>query len=209
VDGWVKAGDLVVGDKVLLSDGVWMTIGRVNRTPAGARVHNFEVAQNHNYYVSDLAILTHNTCEPGDGISNRTSGKPEYLRKIEAGNNFNRARTFDYPVRELYLEKASGNGYWILDAYRPGREVISRKFTQFAAITEATGVGYIKELVKKYPVNARIANVRSTPPRLRGQRLQGQLILEVPVQSGQIPQSVLDEARGSGVLIRDVFGRTY
>jgi hypothetical protein len=128
---------------------------------------------------------------------------------VEAGNDFNRARTFDYPHRELYVEKTAGEGYWRLDGYSPGREIVSRKLTQFGKIEEATGVKYIGELRSKYPANAKIAKVASTPPYLRGQRLQGQLIMEVPVQTGPIPQAVLDAARRSGVLIRDVFGKVY
>lgn len=42
-----------------------------------------------------------------------------------------------------------------------------------------------------------------------GKRLDGDYILEVPVQVNPIPQSVLDYAREQGVRIRDVEGRLY
>src|SRR5262249_50845303 len=124
------------------------------------------------------------------------------------GRNFNKARLFDYEHRELYVERPGG-GYYILDAYDTRRgEIVSRKSTQFSQISEETGVEYINELARKYPVGARIANVPSSGP-MAGQRLTGQQILEVPVQQGPVPKVVQDAAKAKGIVIRDVFGNVY
>jgi hypothetical protein len=136
-------------------------------------------------------------------------GAPARSGQLELGNNFNKARVFDYPHREIYVEKPSGKGYWRLDGYHHEKEIVSRKETQLADIGVKTGVNYIKELHAKYPVNAKIANVRSMPPELSGLRLKGKLIVEVPRQVRPIPQQVLDVAEENNVTIRDVFGRVY
>jgi hypothetical protein len=44
---------------------------------------------------------------------------------------------------------------------------------------------------------------------LAGSTLQGQYILEVPVQVNPVPQAVLDSANNAGVLIRDINGKIY
>jgi hypothetical protein len=135
------------------------------------------------------------------------SGKPEWLRRVERGNDFNRARAFDYEYREVYIENPNG-GYFRLDGYNPQQEIVSRKLTQLWEVDADTGVGYVKELAQKYPAGARIANVPSSGP-LAGQRLQGQQILEVPFQTQAVPQPVLDAAQQEGILIRDVYGNVY
>ena len=61
--------------------------------------------------------------------------------------------------------------------------------------TKSTGIGYIKEAVSKYSPGVVIPNVPSTPAPLRGRKLEGKLILEVPAQVNPIPQSVLRAAR--------------
>lgn len=138
------------------------------------------------------------------------TGKPAWLQKVEEGQAFNNARAFDYPYREVYIEKPGGKkGYYKVDGYDPVRgEIVSRKLTDFSRISSQTGVEYVNELARKYPPGARIANVPSSGP-LAGQRLRGQLILEVPPQSGIIPKVVLDTAKARGVVIRDVYGKTY
>lgn len=153
-----------------------------------------------------------------DASSGEASGKPDWLRKREEGNYFNKARQFDYQYRELYVLKPGGKGYYILDAYNPGSEIVSRKNTQLADITIETAIGYITELVSKYRRGAVIADVPSSglqtgglpsQQSIAGQTLQGEHILEVPKQINPIPQEVLDSAKANGVKIRDVYGHVY
>lgn len=49
----------------------------------------------------------------------------------------------------------------------------------------------------------------STPTALRGTKLEGRLILEVPPQINPVPKSILDAAREHKVTIRDHTGRVY
>jgi len=64
-DGWVEAGELEIGEYVETEDGVAQLTGREPR-PGRHKVYNLEVHKDHNYYVSDLRILAHNSCV-GDG----------------------------------------------------------------------------------------------------------------------------------------------
>ena len=149
--------------------------------------------------------------EPQAPLPPKSGGnsKPQWLKdQFGEGDAFNRERAFDYPHREVYVER-KGGGYNRVDAYDPIKgEIVSRKLTQFSEVTEGTGVRYVQELANKYKPGAKIANVPSSGP-LAGSRLRGQMILEVPGQQGVIPQAVLDAAKRAGVVIRDVHGHVY
>jgi filamentous hemagglutinin len=141
----------------------------------------------------------------------RVSSRPQWLQQLDAGNAFNAERVAAkaYPYNEVYINKPGGSGYTRLDSYNPNTgEIVSRKFTQLSDIQGQTALGYINEIPAKYPVDGTIANVPSSG-ELAGQLLQGQYILEVPVQVRPIPPLILDGANGAGVLIRDVNGRIY
>ncbi|WP_177430931.1 MULTISPECIES: hypothetical protein [Pseudomonas] len=137
------------------------------------------------------------------------STKPEWLRRIDAGNEFNKIQSANYPHNEVYINKPESKKYYRLDSYNPtSGEIISRKHTQFSDITEQTGKDYIREAANKYPAGSTIANVPSSGA-LAGQKLQGSLILEVPPQAKPVPQSILKLADDSGILIRDTKGVIY
>ncbi|RMQ98644.1 hypothetical protein ALP95_05036 [Pseudomonas savastanoi pv. glycinea] len=138
-----------------------------------------------------------------------TSSKPEWLQRLDAGNEFNRVQSKNYPYNEVYIQRPDGNGYYRLDSYNPTTgEIISRKLTQFSKISESTAKSYINEAISKYPSGSTIANVPSSGS-LAGQKFQGALILEVSPQTGIIPQTILDSADKAGVLIRDINGKVY
>ncbi len=133
-----------------------------------------------------------------------------WLDRVRAGNEFNRQRRGAYEFSELYVVRPDGKGYYIVDGYDPIKgEIVSRKFTQLGDISEATARSYISEAVNKYPSGSTIASVRSTPFELRGQNLNGTLILEIPPQAGPVPQSIINYARENNVVLRDINGKTY
>jgi hypothetical protein len=144
-------------------------------------------------------------------VDRASSQKPEWLRRLDAGNAFNKERAGIYEFDELYVNKPSGKGYFRVDSYNPrSGEIISRKFTQFSEITERTGIEYVKEMATKYPDGAKIANVPTNIENgLAGVVLAGDHVLEIPVQIKPIPQAVLDAANRASVLIRDIKGKTY
>jgi intein/homing endonuclease len=63
-EGWVAAGKLNVGDKVLLSSGKTAEIGTISneQLKQPIKVYNFEVEDWHTYFVSDENVLVHNSC---------------------------------------------------------------------------------------------------------------------------------------------------
>ena len=135
--------------------------------------------------------------------------KPEWLQRLEAGNEFNKVESKNYPYNEVYVLRPDEKGYYRVDSYSPaGAEIVSRKLTQLSEVSESTAKSYISEAIKKYPSGATIADVPSSGS-LASQKLQGTVILEVPPQRAAIPQSILDAANRAGVLIRDTKGNTY
>jgi filamentous hemagglutinin len=154
-------------------------------------------------------VATNSVAAADEAAAGAVSSKPQWLQNIEAGNEFNRIQAPNYPYNEVYVNKPSGDGYFRLDSYNPtAGEIVSRKFTQFSDIQESTAIGYINEISAKYPVGATVADVPSSGT-LAGTTLQGQYVLEVPVQVSPVPQGVIDAANNAGVVIRDTNGHIY
>jgi LysM repeat protein len=146
-----------------------------------------------------------------DGSSAKvSSGAPSWLKVVQQGIQFDRTQSINYTYNQVYLKGASG-GYVILDSYDPLKGPVSRKFTQLGGIKVQTALAYISEAAMKYAPGTEIARVPSTPPELVGTRLRGTLYLEVPVQKPEytIPKQVLDAAKRSNVVIRDINGKIY
>ncbi len=83
-------------------------------------------------------------------------------------------------------QKIGGKKYAV-DSYKLVKAIILRKFTQLSSVKEKTVIGYIKELVNKYPSGAQISNSPFNPKALRNKRLRRRQILEVPVQTKPVP----------------------
>ncbi len=60
---WVEAADLRVGDQLLRPNGTWTTVTSVEKETRSETVYNFEVGENHNYFVGTLGVLVHNQCK--------------------------------------------------------------------------------------------------------------------------------------------------
>ena len=132
---------------------------------------------------------------------------PEWLKELlSAGNNFNKENRPRYPYNEVQVY---GKKKYVVDSYVPGLEIISRKYTQLASIKVSTGIGYLDELIRKYPSGAIITDSPFNPRALRGQVLTGSYILEIPVQREAIPEVIIDAANSRGIIIRDVRGKEY
>ena len=154
---------------------------------------------------------THKSGGPGESATSLEPPKPRGTPRAKktTGNLFNRLRKRNYPYNEVYVDKPAGKGYYRLDSYDPKNgEIISRKATQLWAIREESAIAYILEIPRKYHSGASISKV-PTNGTLAGKQLEGQMILEIPIQQQPIPKRVLDAARQADVIIRDVNGRIY
>jgi hypothetical protein len=131
-------------------------------------------------------------------------------RRWKNGNQFNQSRRPAYDYNEIYIKRPGSKYYYRLDSYNPRTgEIVSRKRVQLRRIQLKTAVRYIREIGQKYPPGAEIANVPSVREDIRGTRLIGEKILEVPVQFRRVPKSILDAATTEKVIIRDINGKCY
>ena len=141
---------------------------------------------------------------------------------------FNKERAKFYSFNEVYLEapkketKVAGDSpakqkYVRLDSYVPNKEIVSRKYTQLSEVSEETAIRYLKELEEKYAPGSIIANVPSNISKAnagifkenKGNILDGQMILEVPVQHKAVPKEVINYANLKGIKIRDTNNHIY
>ena len=140
----------------------------------------------------------------------------------------NKARAKFYLYNEVYLEapkkainlpegSPTKHQYVRLDSYVPGKEIVSRKYTQLSEVSEETAIRYLKELSGKYAPGSVIADVPSNRTGLnkgifevnQGSDLKGEMILEVPVQKKSVRESILKYARDKKIQIRDINGKIY
>ena len=117
---------------------------------------------------------------------------------------FNKARAKFYLYNEVYLEapkkainlpegSPTKHQYVRLDSYVPGKEIVSRKYTQLSEVSEETAIRYLKELSDKYAPGSVIADVPSNKTGVnkgifelnQGDKLKGQMILEVLCKRNQ------------------------
>ena len=100
---------------------------------------------------------------------------------------------------------------------RYSRHSVSRKKTQLYEVSDETAIRYLKELKDKYALGAIIADVPSNKTGVnrdifevnQGNKLKGQMILEVPVQEAKISPNVLKYATDHYIKIRDIKGKYY
>ena len=74
--GWTVAGELRRGSALLTKDGVVVHVDTIERREGKFKVYNFEVANNHTYFVGPSGILVHNQCTPD---------KPPFLKRYGNG----------------------------------------------------------------------------------------------------------------------------
>ena len=86
---WIEAKNLKVGDKLTLKDAKFVSISKIEGLNKTEKVYNFEVVENHNYYISELGVLVHNGCGlelVGDGI--KSYKKLDPTKKINVDKAF-------------------------------------------------------------------------------------------------------------------------
>ena len=126
----------------------------------------------------------------------------QWGRRIEQGNKFDVTRSRHHTVNQLRLANNK-----VLDSYEPDLLIISRKHTQLAKVRPETARGYLNEAANKYSPGEVIADTaanRARYPELVGEKLSGNLVLQVPKQKAPIPSSVLDHADQLDIEIHQV-----
>jgi hypothetical protein len=135
------------------------------------------------------------------------SGNREFIGRMIAGNRFNSFANANYKFSEISMA-AGKSGHYRLDAWTPGEAIVSRKLTQLDSVTLDTAKGYIDEFVKKYPEGGVLADTaKNRDLGIAGQKLTGDMVLEVPPQvGGKISDTIKEYAESQGVFIRDING---
>ncbi|BBI34334.1 hypothetical protein KCTCHS21_37330 [Cohnella abietis] len=102
--GWTFVKDLKVGDLLVTSSGSTLVIDKIEKAPREATVYNFEVADFHSYFVSNLGVWVHNCA-----VNRLLNNMPEFI-----GSN-----------REKLLSavKSVDLRGFINELYRPGAKV--------------------------------------------------------------------------------------
>ena len=76
-----------------------------------------------------------------------------------------------------------------------------------AEVKEKTALSYLSEFTKKYSSGSEISSGKFNPNALKGGRLDGELILEIPVQTKPVPQKLLKRRMRKGLLFVILMGR--
>jgi RHS repeat-associated protein len=80
--GWVHAGNLSTDDVLFTRHSGWLRVSGVFAQSSGTTVYNFEVADDHTYFVADVGVWGHNAC---CRIPNPfgAGGKPDHVHMVE------------------------------------------------------------------------------------------------------------------------------
>jgi hypothetical protein len=203
---WKDASYLEENDELISINKCKKSVKSSDYSYKAKKVFNFEVADWHTYFVGLLGLLVHNARPCLKMISKM----PKWLQKIMKGNYFNFIREQYYKRIGGFSEIVLSNGKR-LDSYIPGKEIISRKFTQLADITTDTAKKYIDEITKKYKPGTEIKNTKRNGDVISkgGNKLDGEMILEIPPQKKPIDPDILKHADEKKVIIRDTNGKIY
>jgi hypothetical protein len=131
--GWVKAGDLQLGERVVREDGSNATIVTLYDLPGAADYYNLTIGQLHTYAVGDGQYVVHN-CGDGDGpVHQHFETREDAMQAAQDHADFSTSDAVKtqgrgrlgpqsrmpsrYPV-EYYQARAAGDP-WAQDAWGP------------------------------------------------------------------------------------------
>ncbi len=113
--GWTKSIELRAGDILVLHNGKYVVIEKVQHEilEEPVKVYNFEVEDFHTYYVGNNSVLVHNTCGPNSLLS-PTQIASRY--GFEKTNFFSHGQRVYYNSKKgLYITRdvdSHNGGYW-------------------------------------------------------------------------------------------------
>ncbi len=87
--GFIEAGNLLVGDKLVSVNGEDLVIEKffIEECESPVTVHNFQVEDFHTYFVGDCAVWVHNAeCTPGEYIDSVEKGETKLESNKQKGN---------------------------------------------------------------------------------------------------------------------------
>lgn len=111
--GWVPASMLQAGDWLKQLDDTYVAVEQVeNRTlPEGIVVYNFEVADNHTYYVGDESVLVHNKCDSAIKNARRRGVEKAWAKEVNAVKEGNSKYNWTRKEIKELLSRGKVQGY--------------------------------------------------------------------------------------------------
>lgn len=138
---WIAASDLQVGDRVLFADGIWHHIEKIETQLKFIPVYNFEVSNNHNYYVGKNSILAHN----------KGGGRRETRRRDESHKRDPEKTRYHNTDRALAVQQDKLTKLNKLKSFRYGDDYLKTLQNENKAITQQMALNRKKYLeAKKY-----------------------------------------------------------
>ena len=115
--GFIKAGELIVGDELLDSNGNILLVENldVELTDDSVKVYNFQVEDFHTYHVGECGVWVHNKNCPS--YMNEDGGSPDLDNLVSQKSDLNRAvkNTDNYRSMEREWSKALKSGKKVTD----------------------------------------------------------------------------------------------
>ncbi|MEO3156041.1 polymorphic toxin-type HINT domain-containing protein [Ruminococcus bicirculans (ex Wegman et al. 2014)] len=107
--GFVKAGELIVGDELLDVNGIVLLVENfdVELTEEPVKVYNFQVEDYHTYHVSGLGVLVHNASNEYKTKTVRTAEGEEKIPIVDKPGS----PSWKQAVKELRSARKKGNNY--------------------------------------------------------------------------------------------------
>ena len=111
VKGWTEAVNLRAGDILVLVNGEYVVVEKVQHEllENPVKVYNFQVEGYHTYYVSSMGVLVHNRCNGNWAEGGRGSSYKNSLYHFETHGTEVGARTL-----EQYTAKATNYANYVL-----------------------------------------------------------------------------------------------
>lgn len=123
VKGWTDAAHLRAGDILVLVNGEYVVVEKVQHEllESPVKVYNFQVADYHTYYVSDNGVLVHNSCVKQPGTYEiSTSNDQVYVGKGSASRmnaSIRRLERKGYEVIDAVWQPSRNNATAFVDEY--------------------------------------------------------------------------------------------
>ncbi|EKQ57371.1 peptidoglycan-binding protein, partial [Clostridium sp. Maddingley MBC34-26] len=148
-EGWIEAGNLEEGDKVLLSSGKIAEVSKVSKEKLdkAIKVYNFEVSDWHTYFVSDAGVFVHNVCKANP--STQGAGKaPDYIKDNRVPLDKETVLSSkDYTKTNIKVKGAqvykNGDNYYYRDTFHTGEashlEVFDKRGNHIGEANPQTG----------------------------------------------------------------------
>lgn len=115
-NNWVKANDLKIGESLQTKDYRDVKLTMRSERPGRYKVYNLEVHKSHNYYVSNLGLLVHNSSNPDcDELLTFYHGTSrEGAHSIKDKIKLSKSRTTDFGQVFYTTSKAADAQRWAL-----------------------------------------------------------------------------------------------